>query len=379
MRKSALFFSSLLLLSSCTSHPPQKTTPEEPPAQTQKTPFRPESKQEIFIPRGIDFSKAPEVIAVGSCADQNQPQIFWESIQAQKPNLFLFIGDNIYASRPEQRPFRREYQKLNDQPAFRAFRKEVPIMAIWDDHDYGLNDGGADNPEKDEARAEFLRQWPYVRDSISLTQGGLYHVKYIGGEVEGRRRKKRVTGPTTQVIMLDTRWYRSPLKKSDSQDPLRKYEPHTDKKTTLLGQEQWEWLEQQLKRPADLRILVSSIQVLADGHGFEKWGLFPHEKERLFHLLKKTGVKNLILVSGDRHLSAISKVDIPGYGPLYELTASSLNRPGTLIESDPVYLHNPAITQSNFGLIKVNYKSRKLEMQILSTDQTLLQSHTIRF
>ncbi len=56
------------------------------------------------------------------------------------------------------------------------------------------------------------------------------------------------------------------------------YIPNTDVDVTVLGDAQWKWLEDQLKVPAEFRIIGSSYQVLSDRHGWEMWGNFPRSE-----------------------------------------------------------------------------------------------------
>ncbi|MES3037517.1 MAG: alkaline phosphatase D family protein [Bdellovibrionota bacterium] len=329
------------------------------------------------IPRGIDYTVPPARIAFGSCADQDKPQPIWTAILKEEPDMYIAAGDNVYASAPGQTPISEQYIKLDQIPEYRELREDVPMMAIWDDHDYGMNDGGRENPEKEIAKRDFLNYWGYVKDSIALGQGPLYHAKMIGGPIyqriekvrRGRKRKARKArivskpGSSVQVIMLDTRWNRTPLLKAEGNDPLRKYLPNTDPKATILGNEQWSWLEDQMAKPADIKVLVSSIQVIAEGHGFEKWGNFPLERDRLFELIKKTKPKNLFIISGDRHLGTIAKTEIPGWGTLYDITASSLNKPSNLEESDSAYV-GASYQKENYGLATIEWEKKEISLEL---------------
>ncbi len=339
-----------------------------------------------LVPRGIDYSTPPEVVAFSSCANQDAPQPLWAVIQKHNPGLFIFNGDVVYANSPEQRPVADQYKKLSKISEYRAFREAVPVMAMWDDNDSGKNDGGSDGTEKDLYKKEFLKHFPYIKDSISWNQGGLYHVKYIGGNTTtnpGRRRKQRILKkqPLLQVIMLDTRYFRSPLKKADDpQNPLHKYDPWDEKDATkmVLGEEQWLWLDDQLQRPADLRIIVSGIQVIAKDHGFEKWANFPTERQRLFDLIKKHGARNTLIVSGDRHLGTIAKVDISGLGPLFDVTASSINRPTQLDEKDVNYIGKP-VQSENFGLAHIDWKKRRIKVELRDLQDQVANSVDFKF
>lgn len=325
--------------------------------------FVPAKNESPFVPRGLEYDSVLTTLAFGSCANQDQPQPLWKTILDNNPQLFVFMGDNIYASSPNQKPIKDQYKKMDKIPEYVAMREKVPFMATWDDHDFGQNDGGVDNPEKEEARKQFLAYWRYVNDATERKQKGLYHAKIFGPSHR-----------LVQVIMLDTRWSRSPLEKSSN--PSRKFEATQDKKTTILGEEQWEWLEEELREKADVRFIVSSIQVIPEDHGFEKWGNFPHEKQRLFQLIKKTNAKNVIFVSGDRHIGTISKTNLPGYGDLFEVTASSINRPTSLEESDKTYLF-PSYNKENFGLAKIDWESSQFTFELKNLSNEVVQAVNI--
>jgi alkaline phosphatase D len=179
-----------------------------------------------------------------------------------------------------------------------------------------------------------------------------------------------------QIIMLDTRFFRSPLKPKTFVDGrFAGYEPQVEGE--ILGNAQWNWLEQQLKKPADLRFVVSSIQLIPDDPQFEKWGNFPQERQRFFDLLKSTKTKNVIILSGDRHMASISKIDLTGYGPLYEVTGSSINRPNKYTDSDRHYL-GPVYNKENFGLAQIDWAKRRVQIDIRSLGNSTVNSINIK-
>ncbi len=369
----------ILAVTSCQSTSPLVPNPYETGGTQQK-------RRETLglVPRGLDLSNAPKKIAFGACADQNKPQPIWAQISSEKPDLMIMMGDNVYASKEETKNQIEQYKKLAQISEYKKAREAIPFMATWDDHDYGIDNVGADYIAKDDSRKAFWFHWPYIKDSTLLEQPGIFHSKVLGGTKEGRGRKAHVT-PSVHVIMLDTRWNRSPLQLAevktvtdavqspDTPPPVKaRFAPTTDPKATILGPEQWDWLEDQLREPADFKILVSSYQVIADDHGWEKWGNFPREKQRLYDLISKTKPKNLVILSGDRHLASIAKTEIKGWGTLYDITSSSLNKPKGLQEKDATYIFD-AYGKENFGLMTLDWANRTALVEIKDLENKTVQ------
>nr|BFD60081.1 hypothetical protein CKG001_21880 [Bdellovibrio sp. CKG001] len=349
----------VLLVTACAQNPKNRDT-----GVTQMAPVA-TTYVSALPSRGIDYSATLRRIAFSSCANQDEPQPLWKTISATEPDLFLFAGDNVYASSPYQQPIAEQYRKLDLIPEYRAMREKVPFMATWDDHDFGMRDGGNEWTGKDAARKDFVNYWTYTRNSMPLEQRGVYHSKIIGP-------KKHLV----QVIMLDTRYYRSPLKeKAGFEGKAMHYEPSLD--GTVLGENQWAWLEAQLKRPAQVRLIVSSIQVIAEDPPFEKWSNFPKERQRLFDLIKKTKAKNVVILSGDRHMASISKLELPGYGPLYDITGSSINRANNYRDSDRHYI-GPVYNKENFGLAEIDWKRQSMKVDIRNMQNEVVNTVTIK-
>lgn len=316
--------------------------------------------------RGLDFAATIDKVAFASCMNQDAPAPLWTDILNSKPDLFLFMGDNIYGSHSSQQPIAEQYKKLDTVVEYLKVRETIPFLATWDDHDFGMRDGGADWSGKGNAKRDFLNYWGYSRNSISVEQGGVYHAKIVGPK------KKSV-----QVIMLDTRYYRSPLKDAPGMEgKAMDYVPQDD--GTVLGDAQWEWLETQLKRRADVRFIVSSIQLIANDPKFEKWGNFPKERQRFFDLLKKTNARNVILLSGDRHIASISRIDLKDYGPLYEITSSSINRPNNYPDADSHYVGG-TYSKENFGLAHIDWTKKTVKAEIRGINNEVVNTVEIKF
>lgn len=308
----------------------------------------------------------PEVdlIAFGSCARETRAQPIWTEILATKPDLFLFIGDNNYADFwekdgkvvmeriPNIERLKEAYEDQGNQPGYRRLIREVPLMATWDDHDYGDNDAGNEFPLREQAKQVFLDFYGFPADAPERSQPGVYHSRVFGPE--GRR---------VQVIMLDTRYNRDPLDRATPEE--RKpgagpYKPTTDTARTMLGEDQWRWLEAQLKRPAEVRVVVSSIQVVADQHGHESWGNMPHERQRLYNLIASTGARGVFFLSGDRHLFEISRDpgDVDGRRapyPIWDFTSSGMTQAAQPVDFPNSFRVGPVSRQTNFGTVRIDW------------------------
>lgn len=309
-----------------------------------------------------DDSPPVSRIAFGSCVKQDKPQPIWDAIVAEKPQMFIFLGDNIYGDTENMDELRAKYRLLGDHPGYRALKATCPVYATWDDHDYGVNDGGAEYPKKRESQQVFLDFFDAPADDVRRTREGVYSSRVFGPA--GRR---------IQLILLDARYFRSPLKTGfqpgEPGDGYRgRYVPNTDADATVLGEVQWKWFEEQLKVPAELRLIGTGVQVVTDEHGSEMWANFPRERARLLETIRKTKAEGVVFLSGDRHLSEIAKLpadDPLGVGyPLFDVTSSSLNTPsGNLTKSgvrfaNEINRYRVGLTyfDVNFGMVLVDWQ-----------------------
>lgn len=254
-------------------------------------------------------------IVLGSCLKQVDHPMLDRTLTLPM-DLFLFLGDNIYADTRDMTVMRAKYDALKASRFFQELRRRGPVLATWDDHDFGANDAGAEYPLRRESQAEFLRWLDEPADSPRRRRDGVYDARVLGPA--GRR---------VQVILLDTRFFRGPLRRAAPGEPALVGGPHrpqTDRSVTLLGEAQWRWLEEQLRQPAELRLVASSIQFVSEFSGAEAWANFPHEKQRLLDLLRETRAAGVLFVSGDRHWCELSRMDGPTGYPLYDLTVSAL-------------------------------------------------------
>jgi alkaline phosphatase D len=303
------------------------------------------------LPAGVRAQERPlQAIGFASCIHQGLDQSFVGEVAAQPFDLFLFGGDNVYMDARNGVTLAAAYDKARAAEAHKALRAK-PHMAVWDDNDYAAGDAGADAPGKDEARRLFLDFWNIPATDPRRSRGGLYHAKNFGP-----------VGQRVQVILLDTRWFRSRIARKAARRPGEGgYIPDADPAKTQLGDAQWTWLEERLREPADLRLIVSSIQVLADGHSWERWGNLPRERERLFRLVRDTRANGVLLLSGDRHFAALYQRDSGAGYPLTELTASGVTHHWPAPTDEPADALQ-RLADRNYGTVRIDWSARRVEL-----------------
>ena len=374
MVKKILLGSVCFLAAACVSVEPsqEKTVVSEPAPEAANGAIR-----AVPMPSApLDMSKSLTRIVFASCAQQLEDQAIWDQIVADNPDLTLYIGDNVYGdvySRDPALPeLKAAYMRLAQSTPFARARAAAPMLTVWDDHDYGMNDAGGEYQYKESAEELFEYVWALDANDPRRARPGVYSAWTIGAE-----------GERVQVIMLDTRFFRSELKETDERGAPGKerYLPDPDPSKTMLGEDQWRWLEEELKKPADLRLLVSSVQVISEGHGWEAWKMLPTERDRLYALIDESDAENLILISGDRHAAALYRKNGVNDYPLFEATSSSLNLPGSAwrptgedayVEPGPNRLGD-FYYDENYGVIEIDWAAGAIAVSIRSkTGETVL-------
>ena len=270
-------------------------------------------------------------IGLGSCLDQDYPQPIWQSIKKEDLNYFIFLGDNVYGDTRygSLRKMKSAYDK--QKKVLPDFLNDIFIFSIWDDHDFGINDGGADYRFKRRAQELYLDFWEITKDDDRSNREGIYFSK---NEIFFDKKFK--------FIFLDTRFFRSKLKGKKSN-----YIENVEPDATILGDAQWMWFENELKSDFDFLFIFSSIQIIAKDHRFEKWSNFPNERAKLFELIEQFNDKT-ILFSGDRHRAGIYKKN-----GIIEITSSSMNKPGSSFNETDNYLIGKTYPQENYGFLEI--------------------------
>ncbi|MFT7161315.1 MAG: alkaline phosphatase D [Bacteroidia bacterium] len=259
----------------------------------------------------------------------------WDTLAVQSFDAFLLLGDNVYVDFPKVTEAQEYcYYRRQSRPEFRRFTPNVPIYAIWDDHDFTVNDGEG-GPEietpswKRPVWNTFKNQWanPYYG-------GGKDHpgcwFDFSQGDVD--------------FIMLDCRYYRENPKEVD--DP------------SMLGEYQKVWLLDKLKSStATFKIIASSVPWAKDTKpgSDDTWDGFPNEREEIFTFIEENKIDGVVLISADRHRSDAWKMQRPNGYVLYDFMSSKLSN---------VHTHN-IMPNSLFGY------NKKCSFGTLEFDTTL--------
>lgn len=325
-----LILTALLILGGCTPNPEKI------------------SNSTANLPPPIKYPPTPNLvsrIAFGSCNKYDLPQPLWQPIVNTKPDLWIWLGDIVYASNTDISTMQRMYEKQKANPGYRLLLQTATVIGVWDDHDYGKNNGGKEYPYKEESQQQLLNFLDEPLNSPRRKQKGVY-AAYTYGQ----------PGKQVKVFLLDTRYHRE--------------EPGNER--DILGEEQWAWLEKELRNSkAQVNLIASGIQIIPEEHQYEKWANFPKARQRLFDLIAKTKVPGVIFLSGDRHFAEISKIQATPVGyPLYEVTASGLTHSWEkLTQEANRYRLGNFFKFLHFGMLEIDWSSQPVRLKLQIRDR----------
>ena len=304
-------------------------------------------------------------IGFGSCLTQEKSMPIFNSIKSENYNLFLMLGDNVYGDTDSNDLLELKEAYALQKENFDRLNLNFPFEAIWDDHDYGKNDGGKEYIYKDESKELFLDFWNIPQDDIRRTRPGLYF-----------ELTQNIDDTLVQMIFLDTRTFRDALLPTDERGAPGKerYIPHTDTSLTMLGEDQWIWLQEQLQKEVDYKVIVTSIQFLAMGHGWEAWKTLPHERQRLINLIDQSSLDKVLFISGDRHRGGLYQFSTQSGKVISEMTSSSLNLAFANDEEDGPLRLGPTFVQENYGEIVLDKLTNKLTVNLKDNQGKIIQS-----
>lgn len=319
----------------------------------------------LIYPSALLVSQeALETIAFGSCNDFKRKQDIWDEVAFHEPQLWIWLGDLAYIDSDIPGLIKRGYQKQFDQEQYQRFREAVPITGVWDDHDYGTNNSGKEFPGKETSEEAFLNFMELPEDHPARKREGVYYSETLGPQ-----------GQQVKVINLDCRYFRDEPLIDDRPNAKKPYLPNRE--GTILGEAQWRWLELELaNNDAQLTLINTGIQVLPDEHVYEKWANFPLEQERLLKLIESNYNSQIILLTGDRHISEISKTKMANGEFLFEITSSGLTHSYEELEEEANRFRvGRFMNKTGFALLKIDWSGEtpKVKAQIIERRKGVFQ------
>ncbi|MCB9060833.1 MAG: alkaline phosphatase family protein [Halobacteriovoraceae bacterium] len=256
--------------------------------------------------KALDTTKKELRFLLTSCMSDMFPEIqsdIWGQVFKHDLDMYLLIGDNVYGdyvdgkwiengASPQQLWQRFVDGRLN----FRLYKKRelVPVYGIWDDHDYGKNNGD--------------KNFKYARENANI-----FKVFFPNGQLSNEHKGFGVGYSLNFVnanfYFLDNRTFR------DSANDVR---------GTHFGVSQVQWLKQELDQSEKLSFLISGDQFFGNFHPFESYErLHPNSFMTFLEILRD---KPVLFLSGDRHLSEIQNIDKSYIGrQTFEITSSGIH------------------------------------------------------
>lgn len=295
----------------------------------------------------LDNSKTLNRIAFGSCSDEDEPQPIWKYIVENESDLWIWLGDMIYGDSNNPNVLEKKYKQQLANNEYQKLLKNVPVIGIWDDHDYGKNDGDKNFSIKKESKELMVDFLNVAEDHAVRKREGAYQ-SYTFGAAD-----KKV-----KILLLDARYFRDELKRNILKGGQRY---HQNESGDILGEAQWKWLESELTdSDAAIHIIGCGIQVIPIEHNYEKWSNFPSAHQRLYDLLNQTQPNRALLLSGDRHIAEISKIELDSLDyPLYDITSSGLTHSYEKVEQrgepNQYRVNNILSGQKNFAQLQIDW------------------------
>ncbi|MDQ3234279.1 MAG: alkaline phosphatase family protein [Pseudobdellovibrionaceae bacterium] len=313
------------------------------------------------IPGNVEKLQALEAgplrrLAFGSCNKQTHDQSYWQWIAREQPQLWIWLGDCIYADRASLDTRRQWYDALKTNSFYKAFTDQVPIIGTWDDHDYFNGNADGRYEDKDASKLLMLDFMGVSPEDPVHARPGVFQ-KYTLGPA----------GQCTDIILLDLRYFMDRKKNEKS----------------LLGELQWAFLEEAIRNStADLLIIGSSLNVSSriTFFGLEGWNAFGGERQRLYDLLASTPTPT-VLLSGDRHMGEIYRIVLGNGKPIYELMSSGLTHAlGVKLPSKE--RQGETVGKRHYGCLDIDWGATgpQVQLQLRSNEQSrIYQNHLAQF
>jgi alkaline phosphatase D len=328
------------------------------------------NNKKVVLPYETSFSSkklwqwredAPDfTVAFGTCVYVNEPDLdrpgkgygsgysIFEKINSKNPDIMIWGGDNIYLREADWDSKTGIYHRYTHS---RSIKEIQPLLAktqnfsIWDDHDFGPNDGDRSFYNKNLTQKAFRDFWANKTYGTSPEQNEGVYSTFNWGDA--------------QFFLLDNRFFKSP----------------NDRKTgtkTILGEKQLEWLIDALSSSnAAFKVICIGGQVINTAARFENYQTYPEEKTKLLKEISDNNIKGVLFLSGDRHFAELSKLDRKNNYPLYDWTVSPITSGVSSSYKEDLNLNrveNSVFAENNFGTISFSGNKENRQMKLTLFD-----------
>lgn len=309
----------------------------------------------------------PFALAMGSCAYVNEPAYdrpgrsygdsygIFDAIAAKRPDLMLWLGDNAYLREPDwgsRTGFLHRYTHTRSLPELQRLLRSTQHYAIWDDHDFGPNDGDGSFVNSPTAREVFDLFWPNPTNGVPGVEGTTTNFSYAD----------------VDFFLMDNRTFRVPAEVRTA--------PHA-----MLGKAQLDWLIRALKySDASFKLVAVGSQVLNPAAVYENYATIADERAELLRRIEEEGITGVVFLTGDRHFTELSELKLGNGQMVYDLTASPLTSgPYKPKEENPLRVEGTVVDQRNFATLSFSgpKDARTLFMRVFDNTGTQLWERSI--
>jgi alkaline phosphatase D len=308
-------------------------------------------------------------VATGSCAYINEErfdrpgkpygsnyQIF-SNIERQKPDLMLWLGDNVYYREPDwntRTGMMHRYTHDRAVAELQPLLASTPQYAIWDDHDFGPNDSDGTWVQKEMAWEVFRDFWGNPTFGINGQKGCTTKFDFID----------------VDFFLLDNRYFRTPN------------HCETCPERSLLGKEQLQWFLGALaESQAPFKIVAIGGQVVTTSDHHETcFHYFPAERDTILNFIEREKITGVVFLTGDKHFTELSAMKNKSGHWVYDLTTSPLTSGvNTSIETNAWHVEGTRVNQHNFSVLRFSgpRTNRRLEITNYNADGQITWAKTI--
>jgi alkaline phosphatase D len=282
----------------------------------------------------------PFKLALGSCTYINEPEYdrpgraygghygIFDAIADQKPDLMLWLGDNVYLREPDwgsRSGFLHRYTHTRSTPEMQRLLRTTTHAAIWDDHDFGPNNSDASFAGAELSREVFDLFWPNPTNGVPGVEGNTSMFSYYDAD----------------IYLMDDRTFRVP-------GDMKTSEP------AMLGKAQVEWLIRAMKSSgATFKLVAIGSQVLNPAAVYETMSTIPKERDELLHRIEEEGIRGVVFLTGDRHFTELSRLKLKDGRTIYDLTTSPITSgPYAPKETNDLRVEGTVVDQRNFSTLE---------------------------